>query len=61
MKKTETMNPVWYVSMCVSQSCFSNQSGAESDYLVCSLSVFENYCLSASFTQPIKRECQWVS
>ena len=55
------MNPVGYVSMCVSQSCLCNQSGAKSVLLVNSLSVYENHCLPASFTQPIKRECQWVS
>ena len=41
--------------MFVSQSCLCNQSGAiKSDQLVSSLSVYENHCLSASFTQPIK-------
>ena len=28
---SETMNLVWYSSMCVSQSCLFNQSGAKFD------------------------------
>ena len=50
-----TLSPVWYVSMCVSQSYLCNQSGAYSCLFVSSLSAYENHYLSVSFGQPIKR------
>ena len=48
------------MSVCESYLC--NQLGAYSDWLNSSLSVYENYYLSASFAQPIKRQyCELVS